>query len=69
MVSSSKAYLLKLGKNLPRDFEVIYIFFFVKFGFKYTPISRTFLTYNKINNNYQNFDQLLLRMPKIIENS
>ena len=69
MVSSSKAYLLKLGKNLPWEFEVIYIFL-VKFGFKYMPISHTFLTYNKINNKYSlNFDHLLLQMSKIIENS
>ena len=41
-LESSEAYLLKLGKNLSWDFEVIYIFRTEKCGFKYTPISQRF---------------------------
>ena len=42
-LESSEAYLLKFGKNILWDFEVIYIFFCKNLGLKYIPISQKFL--------------------------
>ena len=40
-LESSETYLLKLGKNLSKEFKIIYTF--AKCDFKYMPISLTFL--------------------------
>ena len=62
-LESSEAYLLKLGKNLSWDFEVIYIFAVLNIC-RYLKGS---YTYKKINSIFLKFHDCLLRMPKIIE--
>ena len=63
---SSEAYLLKLGKNLSWDFEVIFIF-------RKNDVSsicryvKRFYTYKKINKVFLKFHYYLLRMQKIEE--
>ena len=66
-LESSEAYLLKLGKNLLWDFEVIFIF-------RKNDVSnicrylKRFYTYKKINKIFLKFHYyLLLRMQKIAE--
>ena len=63
---STEAYMLKLGKNLSWDFEVIFIFrknevlnicWYLK----------SFYTYKKINNIFLKFHHYLLRMQKVVE--
>ena len=58
-LESSEAYLLKLGKNMSWDFEVIYIFR-KNAVLKICRDLRGFYTYKKINN-------IFLRIPKLIE--
>ena len=65
-LESSEAYLLKLGKNLSWDFEVIFIFR------KNEVLNRgrylkSFYSYKKINNIFFKFHYYLLRMQKIVE--
>ena len=65
-LESSEAYLLKLGKNLSWDFEIICIF--RKNAVLYIcPYLKGFYTYKKINNIFLKFHCCLLRRPKIIE--
>ena len=65
-LESSEAYLLKLGKNLSWNFEVIFIF-------RKTEVLniclylKSFYTYKKINNIFLQFHYYLLRMQKIVE--
>ena len=63
---SSKAYLVKLGKNLWQDFEVLYIFHknAVLIICRYL---KCFCTYKKISNIFLTFHYSSLRMPKIID--
>ena len=65
-LESSKAYLLKLGKNLLWDFEVIYIFR-KNAALNICRYLKGSYTYKKINNIFLKFHYCLLRMPKIIE--
>ena len=65
-LESSEAYLLKLGKNLSWDFEVIYIFR-KNAVLNICRYLKGFYTYKKINNIFLKFHYYLLRMPKIIE--
>ena len=65
-LESSKAYLLKLGKNLLWDFEVIYIFR-KNAVLNICRCLKGFYTYKKINSIFLKFHYYLLRMPKIIE--
>ena len=65
-LESSEAYSLKLGKNLSRDFEVLYIFR------KNVVLNRCwylkgFYIYKKANNIFLKFHHYLFGMPKIIE--
>ena len=65
-LESSEAYLLKLGKNLLWDFEVIFIF-------RKNDVSnicrylKRFYTYKKTNKIFLKFHYYLLRMQKIAE--
>ena len=65
-LESSEAYLLKLGKNLSWNFEVIFIF-------RKTEVLniclylKSFYTYKKINNIFLQFHHYLLRMQQIVE--
>ena len=65
-LESSEAYLLKLGKNLSCDFEIIYIFR-KNAVLNICRYLKGFYTYKKINNIFLKFHYYLLRMPKIIE--
>ena len=65
-LESSQAYLLKLGKNLSWDFEVIFIFRKNE-GLIICRYLKSFYTYKKINNIFLKFHHYLLRMQKIIE--
>ena len=56
-LESSEAHFLRLGENLSWDFEVIYIFRYLK----------GFYMYKKTNDIFFKFRYCLLRMPKIIE--
>ena len=65
-LESSEAYLLKLGKNLSWDFEVIFIFR----KNDVTNICRylkRFYTYKKKNKIFLKFHYYLLVMQKIVE--
>ena len=65
-LESSEAYLLKLGKNLSWDFEVIFIFR----KNDVTNICRylkRFYTYKKKNKIFLKFNYYLLGMQKIVE--
>ena len=65
-LKSSEAYLLKLGKNLSWDFEVIFIFRKNEV-FNICRYLKSFFTYKKINNIFLKFHHCLLRMQKIVE--
>ena len=65
-LESSEAYLLKLGKNLSWDFEVIFIFRKNEV-LNICQYLKSFYTYKKINNIFLQFYHYLLRMQKIIE--
>ena len=65
-LESSEAYLLKLGKNLSWDFEVIFIFRKNEV-LNICRYLRRFYTYKKINNIFLKFHYYLLRMQKIVE--
>ena len=65
-LESSGAYLLKLGKNLSRDFEVIFIFRKNEV-LNICRYLKRFYTYKKINNIFLTFHHYLLRMQKIVE--
>ena len=65
-LESSGAYLLKLGKNLSRDFEVIFIFRKNEV-LNICQYLKRFYTYKKINNIFLTFHHYLLRMQKIVE--
>ena len=65
-LESSKGYLLKLGKNLLWDFEVIYIFR-KNAVLNICRYLKGSYTYKKINNIFLKFHYYLLRMPNIIE--
>ena len=65
-LESSGAYLLKLGKNLSRDFEVIFIFRKNEV-LNICRYLKRFYTYKKINNIFLKFHHYLLRMQKIVE--
>ena len=58
--------MLKLGKNLSWDFEVIFIFRKNEVLNRARYLKR-FYTYKKINNIFLKFEHSLLRMPKITE--
>ena len=65
-LESSEAYLLKLGKNLSWDFELIFIFP----KNEVLNICRyltSFYTYKKINNIFLKIHHYLLRVQKIVE--
>ena len=64
-LESSKAYLLKLGKNLLWDFEVIYIFR-KNAVLNICRYLKSFYTYKK-NNIFFKFHHYLFSMPEIIE--
>ena len=65
-LESSKAYLLKLGKNLSWNFGVIYIFR-KNAVLNIRRYLKGFYTYKKINNILLKFHYCVLRMPKIIK--
>ena len=65
-LESSEAYLLKLGKNLSWDFEVIFIFRKNEV-LNICRYLKSFYTYKKINNIFLKFHYYLLRMQKIVE--
>ena len=65
-LEGSEAYLLKLGKNLSRDFEVIFIFRKNDVS-NICPYLKRFYTYKKINKIFLKFHYYLLRMQKIVE--
>ena len=58
--------MLKLGKNLSWDFEVIFIFRKNEV-LNICRYLKRFYTYKKINNIFLKFEHSLLRMPKITE--
>ena len=62
----SEAYLLKLGKNLSWDFEVIFIFHKNEV-LNICRYLKSFYTYKKINNLFLKFHHYLLRVQKIVE--
>ena len=65
-LESSEAYLLKLGKNVSWDFEVIFIF--RKNGvLNICRYLKSFYTCKKINNIFLKFHHYLLRTQKIVE--
>ena len=57
-LESSEAYLLKLGKNLSWDFEVIFIFRKNEV-LNISPYLKSFYTYKKINNIFLKFHHYL----------
>ena len=61
-----EAYLLKLGKNLSWDFEVIFIFR-KNAVLNICRYLKSFYTYKKINIVFLKFHYYLFSMPKIIE--
>ena len=65
-LESSEAYLLRLGKNLSWDFEVIYIFSknVVLNKCRYL---KGFYIYKKTNNIFLKFHHYLFGMPNITE--
>ena len=63
---SSEAYLLKLGKNLSWDFEVIYIFR-KNAVLNICQYFKGFYIYKKTNNIFLKFYYYLFGMPKLIE--
>ena len=65
-LESSEAYLLKLGKNLSWDFEVIFIFRKNEV-LNICRYLKRFYTYKKINNVFFKFHHYLLRMQSIVE--
>ena len=65
-LESSEAYLLKLGKNLSWDFEVIYIFS-KKEVLNICRYLKGFYIYKKTNSIFFKFYQYLFGMPEIIE--
>ena len=65
-LESSEAYLLKLGKNLSWDFEVIFIFRKNEV-LNICRYLKRFYTYKKINNIFFQFHHYLLRMQSIVE--
>ena len=65
-LESSDAYLLKLGKNMSWDFEVIYIFR-KNAVLNICRYLRGFYTYKKIYHIFLKFHYCLFRMPEIIE--
>ena len=65
-LESSEAYLLKLGKNLSWDFEVIFIFRKNEV-LNICRYLKRFYTYKKINNIFFKFHHYLLRMQSIVE--
>ena len=65
-LDSSEAYLLKLGKNLLWDFEIIFIFRKNEV-LNICRCLKSFYTYKKINNIFLKFHHYLLRMQKIVE--
>ena len=65
-LESSKAYLLKLGKNLLWDFEVIYIFR-KNAVLNICRYLKGFYINKKKNDIFFKFHHYLLGMPKIIE--
>ena len=62
----SEAYLLKLGKTLSRDFEVIFIFRKNEV-LNVCRYLKRFYTYKKINKIFLKFYHYLFRMQKIVE--
>ena len=65
-LESSEAYLLKLGKNLSWDFEVIFIFRKNEV-LNICRYLKRFYTYKKTNDIFLKFRHYLLRMEKIVE--
>ena len=65
-LESSEAYLLKLGKNLSWDFEVIFIFRKNEI-LNICRYLKSFYTNKKINNVFLKFHHYLLRMQKFVE--
>ena len=65
-LESFEAYLLKLGKNLSWDFEVIYIFH-KNAVLNICRYLKGFYVYKKTNNIFLKFHHYLFGMPKIIE--
>ena len=65
-LENSEAYLLKLGKNLSQDVEVIYIFS-KNDVLNICRYLKGFYIYKKINNIFFKFYQYLFGMPEIIE--
>ena len=65
-LESSEAYLLKLGKNLSWDFEVIYIFR-KNAVLNICRYLKSFYTYKKMNNIFLKLHYRLFSVPKIIE--
>ena len=65
-LESSKAYLLKLGKNLSWDSEAIFIFRKNEV-LNICQYLKSFYTYKKINNISLKFHHYVLRTQKIVE--
>ena len=65
-LEGSNAYLLKLGKNLSWDFEVI-LFFGKNAVLNICRYLKRFYSYKKINNIVFKFHYSSVRMPKTIE--
>ena len=65
-LESSEAYLLRLGKNLSWDFEVVYIFR-KNAVLDICRYLKGFYVYKKANNIFLKFHHYLFGMPKIIE--
>ena len=65
-LESSETYLLKLGKNLSWNFEVIY-FFRKNAVLDICRHLKRFCIYKKINNIFLEVRHYLLRIPKIME--
>ena len=63
---SSEAYLLRLGKNLSWDFEVVYIFR-KNAVLDICRYLKGFYVYKKTNNIFLKFHYYLFGMPKLIE--
>ena len=58
--------MLKLGKNLSRDFEAIFIFRKNEV-LNICRYLKSFYTFKKINNIFLKFHHYLLRMQKVVE--
>ena len=65
-LESSEAYLLKLGKNLSWDFEVIFIFRKNEV-LNIRRYLKSFYSYKEINNIFLKLHHYLLRIQKIVE--